>query len=501
MIVRIILLSVALLACAALVFAFIKKKIKTKTLIISIISAFLGVSVAIVAFTVFFDTHLNIKGDSEMKVNLFSIYADQGFDAYTGYTSLNDKVTVNSTVDTTKVGEYEVEYSLKFCYRDYKAVRKVRVVDNIWPTLTLKGDKHIIVSKIDMYKEIGFSASDNYDGDITSLVKTEQKSVGDSLYEITYSVSDSSGNIVTDKREIEVKDIVKPVISLSGYKTVYVILGENYAEAGYSATDDADGNITKNVAVQNTVNTSARGTYNIIYTVADAAGNTTSVTRKVVVCTKDELTANRICLTFDDGPSSSVTVQILDTLKANDVKATFFIIDYSRDKLPIIKRMINEGHTIGIHGYSHNYAKIYASDEAFMENINKLRDKLYNDTGYYTNIMRFPGGSSNTVSRNYSKGIMTRLSNRVTREGWRYFDWNITSKDAESRPLTSSQIANNVTRSLSRGRSNIVLMHDSNAKKSTAQSLQSIINYGKQNGYRFCAIDDTVPENHHGINN
>ena len=195
-----------------------------------------------------------------------------------------------------------------------------------------------------------------------------------------------------------------------------------------------------------------------------------------------------IYLTFDDGPSSDVTVRVLDTLKANGIKATFFICDYDEDKLPIIKRMIDEGHTIGIHGYSHDYSQIYTSNDAFMENINKLKNKLKEDTGYDAYVIRFPGGSSNTVSEKYCVGVMSQLVQTVTDSGLMYMDWNVSSGDAEGNNRPVNLIIKNVTGGFKHNRNNVVLMHDTSAKQTSADALQSIITYGKNNGYSFYPI-------------
>ena len=208
-----------------------------------------------------------------------------------------------------------------------------------------------------------------------------------------------------------------------------------------------------------------------------------------------------IALTFDDGPSSDVTVRVLDTLKANGIKATFFICDYDEDKLPIIKRMIDEGHTIGIHGYSHDYSQIYTSNDAFMENINKLKNKLKEDTGYDAYVIRFPGGSSNTVSEKYCVGVMSQLVQTVTDSGLMYMDWNVSSGDAEGNNRPVNLIIKNVTGGFKHNRNNVVLMHDTSVKQTSADALQSIITYGKNNGYSFYPISkDTIPV-HHGVNN
>lgn len=133
-------------------------------------------------------------------------------------------------------------------------------------------------------------------------------------------------------------------------------------------------------------------------------------------------------------PGDRVTPRVLDTLKAYNVRATFFIVNYGESGKALIRRMIDEGHTVAIHGYSHDYASIYKSDEAFMQNVYRLRDRLRADFGYEATIIRFPGGSSNTVSRQYSVGIMSRLAQRVQNEGFTYFDWNVSSGDAARHP-------------------------------------------------------------------
>ncbi len=505
MLFKILLLVAAIFIAAALVVLHIKQKLTRKTMLIGVGTVLSLAVVIAVAFTVFVETTVSIKGEKNIILNVFDTYTEAGYKASNGIKDMSKFVTVNGSVDASKVGEYEIEYVYRQGNREHKAIRTVKVVDTVSPVIALKGENSITVSKIDLFKEPGYTATDNYDGDLTGAVKIEKKKITDTKYEIIYTAIDSSGNTATAKREVEIKDKVPPVITLKGNRTLYVIENNEYDDPGYTATDDADGNISSSVKVTGTVNTAVRGTYNITYSVTDTAGNSATVTRQVIVCSKDDAAFNKICLTFDDGPSSDVTVQILNTLKKNGVQATFFICNYSADKIPILKRMINEGHAIGIHGYSHDYATIYKTDDAFMENINKLRDKLYKDTGYYTTLMRFPGGGSNTVSKSpkgaNNKGAMTRLTKRVQDEGWQYFDWNVSSGDAEPGGATADKIYRNVTNELGRKRTNIVLMHDISAKKTTAAALQRIIDYGMQAGYSFAAIDSDTAGCHHPVNN
>lgn len=340
-------------------------------------------------------------------------------------------------------------------------------------------------------------------GDPTDAAVTVEGRVNTDVpgdYTLTYTVTDKAGNAATATRRVTVRDIVAPVITLSGQRELFVPLGGAYQEPGYTAQDDADGDLTASVTRAGTVNTASPGVYTLTYTVSDKAGNTAAATRQVSVY-ENSSGGSPVYLTFDDGPSDRVTPRVLDTLKEYDVHATFFIVNYGESGKALIRRMIDEGHTVAIHGYSHDYAAIYKSDEAFMQNIYRLRDRLRSDFGYEAAIIRFPGGSSNTVSRQYSVGIMSRLAQRVQAEGFTYFDWNVSSGDAAGTPASSGQIYNNVTSALRHDRSNVVLMHDAGAKGTTADALPDIIRYCLANGYSIQPITPATKPVHHGIAN
>lgn len=216
--------------------------------------------------------------------------------------------------------------------------------------------------------------------------------------------------------------------------------------------------------------------------------------------TVDNKTKGVIYLTFDDGPTSSSTPKILKILKKNNVKATFFTIGIDSVKEKYMKQEDKEGHTVAIHGASHDYNKIYASDQAYMNNIITQQKNIEKAIGKKSWITRFPGGSSNLVSRHYNRGIMSRLVKSVDKAGFAYFDWNVSSGDAGG-AYTSSQVYNNVTRGLSKSRDNVVLMHDFANNNKTIGALDGIIKYGKSHGYIFKAITSSTNEVHHGVQN
>ena len=215
---------------------------------------------------------------------------------------------------------------------------------------------------------------------------------------------------------------------------------------------------------------------------------------------EEENATGVIFLTFDDGPTSDSTPQILDILKKRDIKATFFILHYDEHREPLIKREKEEGHTIALHGYSHTYSEVYPSADACLENFRKIKEQVYQTTGTESKIIRFPGGSSNVISKKYCEGVMTELTKRVIDEGYRYFDWNVDSDDA-GHAKTSEKVYQNVTTGIKPGRNNVVLMHDFAGNHKTIDALDSIISWGLEQGYVFRRITEETPMVKHGVNN
>ncbi len=207
----------------------------------------------------------------------------------------------------------------------------------------------------------------------------------------------------------------------------------------------------------------------------------------------------KVCyLTFDDGPTSR-TPEILKILKKYNVKATFFVINTSN--INYIKQAYDEGHAIGLHSYSHNYAGIYKNVSAYMKDLQSISDKVYSIIGVRSDIMRFPGGSSNLVSKKYCRGIMTQLTKEVSEKGYAYFDWNVDSDDAGSSHSSYTRIVNNVLKGSDGKNSICVLMHDAESKTSTVQALPKIIEGLAARGFRFELLTSKVTGFHHGVNN
>ncbi len=221
--------------------------------------------------------------------------------------------------------------------------------------------------------------------------------------------------------------------------------------------------------------------------------------KKGQTTTAVQTVSGKVCyLTFDDGPSN-VTPQVLATLKKYNVKATFFVV--GTDKLDYLKDIQADGHAIALHCNNHTYSSVYASEAAYLADLSAISQKVQDKTGIKSMVVRFPGGSSNTVSRHYTKGLMTRLSKVLPEMGYAYFDWNVSSGDAEGGYQSASKIASNVL-NRSKGMDKIcVLMHDGYGKKTTAQALPAIIEGLQKRGYSFEVLTTDVTGFKHGINN
>lgn len=179
----------------------------------------------------------------------------------------------------------------------------------------------------------------------------------------------------------------------------------------------------------------------------------------------------KVYLTFDDGPSSN-TGRILDILAEYDVKATFFVVGKEDEKYEALyKRIVEEGHTLGMHSYSHKYDEIYQSVDSYAQDLSKLQEFLYNTTGVWCRYCRFPGGSSNTVSR----VDMNELIAYLDEQDITYFDWNIASGDATSSYISTDAILHNCIQPLPKFDECIILMHDASDKNTTVQALPALI--------------------------
>ena len=477
-------------------------KLKTKILVTSI---FLIVIPLLVYFLLFrvntFSLEIRPLENAQTVVSAGSEFQDPGAEVYlvgtflgrNGY-RVSAEVEATHDVNTDKPGDYLVRYASSWNGLAAAGTRVVTVVDRTPPEITLVSLPGHFTVIGQVYQEEGYSAWDACDGDLTSYVTR----LNDGEF-ITYIVSDRAGNCTTVSRKIPYRDQVAPEIQLLGDSTLHIKAGEGFTEPGWTAQDNVDGDITHWVKVSGQVDKYLAGNYQLTYTLCDSAGNQAQAQRTVIVdpvgipdtvIPEDKV----IYLTFDDGPGP-YTGQLLEILEKYGVKATFFVVD--SDYKDVLKEITEAGHSIGIHSVKHDYYSIYESPEAYFQDLLTMQEIIYEQTGVMTWLMRFPGGSSNTISR-FNEGIMSYLTQAVEDCGFRYFDWNVDSDDA-GRTKKAEKVYKNVIAGLKDRRVSIVLQHD--IKGYSVEAVEKILQWGLENGYQFLALDMTSPMAHHGVNN
>ncbi|MDD3403197.1 MAG: polysaccharide deacetylase [Hespellia sp.] len=265
-----------------------------------------------------------------------------------------------------------------------------------------------------------------------------------------------------------------------------------------TTTKEASSKTVQNLNIDNAEQqTKAEGTDNADAKKEDAPDRSGFAVDPNVPAGSDKANEEKtVYMTFDDGPSYN-TQAVLDILDKYDAKATFFVTGINPDYFDMIKTAYDKGHTIGLHTYSHDYANVYASQDAYFSDLDQIGQVVKDQIGYVPCFIRFPGGSSNTISANYTQGIMTALSQEVQARGYQYYDWNISCGDGGDNPADVLR-----DQAISVDYSNIVLlMHDANNKETTVQALPEIIEHYKNLGYQFKAIDRDTFDAHHGIGN
>lgn len=401
----------------------------------------------------------------------------------------------DEAVKLNQLGEYSIVYSTS--NKDYEV--KVKVVDTVNPEYSVKDIELFLGEKVD----INTIVSDVKDQTKTEVYFDKDYSFDkDGEHKVKVVVEDEAGN--KTKKDVLVKivkDTEKPTLSGVRDRSVYVNGKIDYLD-GIVAKDNraTDPKITVDSSA---VDLSKTGTYTIKYSVEDLDSNIGEYTANVIVKERpvnvdDDSPEKTIYLTFDDGPSFN-TEKILDILDRYNVKATFFVIGTNSNYNHLIKRAYDSGHTIGLHSYTHDYS-IYRSVATYFDDLNKISDLVYSITGERSKVIRFPGGSSNTISRNYKVGIMSALVEEVRAQGYQYYDWNISSADANGNTMPTSTIIRESKTGA--GYKNVnLLMHDTGAKTTTVEALPTIIEYYLDLGYTFKAINTNSFAPHHGTNN
>lgn len=430
-----------------------------------------------------------LRGEPEVVLEYGEDYQDPGAEAWLVNADGTREALelAPSAVDTRKLGTSKVEYSVAMNGKTVASVsRTVTVQDTTPPELTLLGEPG----------ERDFSALDNADGDITDQVRRTEEDD-----RIVYTVRDSSGN---EAEAVRVKD---PILELAGGESVQIPADYRFIEPGVTAVDMYGRDLSDRVVVEGEMIPWVPGSYEFTYTVTDDFGRTVSASRTIEVVPAElpetVLQENVIYLTFDDGPAES-TEALLDMLaKYEDVKVTFFVTYSDPRYVDMIGRAYREGHSIGLHAYAHDASLIYAGEEAYFDYFGKMQEVIKEQTGEYTRLVRFVGGSSNSSSAAFCPGIMSALAADLTTMGYRYYDWNIQPEPEDSAVDLDLAFMTLRYGSYEYCREGveppISLQHDTAGWN--VYVVERLIKWGLENGYTFKGIDLTTPEVHHHISN
>ena len=437
---------------------------------------------------------VNLNGDQKQYLSFNSEFNDEGFTIYNNKRVIDKKeaeYSITSNVDTRALGEYKIQYVVKFQGKEYTLERIVEVVDNTPPVIETNVDvieKSYCEDKL--VTNLEYKATDDYDGDVTS--KIEKSELDD---KVVLTVTDSHNNTATKELSLSFKDKPSNKITLNGSSSISVSLNGTYNEQGAFYSDGCGNKIDEEIDIDGSVDTSKEGKYTITYT--SKTDNSVKATRTVTVkdmpkASSAPVTGNSVIyLTFDDGPCY-YTKQILDTLDKYNIKATFFVTNQISGYQYMIAEEAKRGHAIGVHTKTHQW-NIYNSLDAYWNDFNQMNDIIEQQTGKRTSILRFPGGTSNHMA----KTPMSTIANSVTSKGLRYYDWNVCVEDAGSCTKSSNKeqcVYNYFVGGLKPGRDNIVLLHD--LKSYTANSLERMIKYALDKGYTFKAIDENTAQVH-----
>lgn len=311
-----------------------------------------------------------------------------------------------------------------------------------------------------------------------------------------------------NKLEREIERLSNAVVAMSGVQK-RVDMEENGSkntlETETPKTDKTSEDISENIAedisenfaedkTTDTTDLQQNGDADVSVMDEDIQAETESVENTVESTTHEKTATRKVYLTFDDGPSSN-TIEILDILAEYGVKATFFVNGRTgKTAETAYRRIVEEGHTLAMHSYTHNYGVVYESVESFADDFQKLQEYLFEMTGVRCTYIRFPGGSSNEVST----VDMKEFIRYADEQGWIYYDWNVSADDAIGMELTAEDILEKCMTGINKYAEATVLMHDLGSKNATVEALRLLIEevLAMENTELLPITEETIPVQH-----
>lgn len=444
------------------------------------------IGLCVLCFVLYWLLSPRIVLNSQRSVEINSVVDYKSFVRDVRHGNIDDVEIDSSQVDIHKVGNYKVV----FHYKKVKKTMTLKVVDTTPPIVSTKEVKVALNQSIKA-DDLIESISDASQTKAYFLEDYQFDQVGQK--EVSIIVEDESHNKTQKSVLLDVVLDQEPPKIIASH--LNVLVGHDIDIQSQIHVKD---NFDKNPEVlidTSSLDTSKEGNYSVIIKAKDQSGNESQKTIQVLVVSEEN---NKVVyLTFDDGPSK-YTPEVLDILQSYGCQATFFITGMNPQYRNYIKMASDQGHTIGLHTYSHNYSQVYSSTDAYFQDLNKIGELAKEYLGYVPHYIRFPGGSSNAVSKKYCKGIMTQLTQMVEEKGYTYFDWNCENGDGYAK-MSKKEMLKRATSAT--GNQVMILMHDANGKQNTIDILPQVIEYYQKRGYVFKAIDDSTDGFHQQINN
>ena len=409
-----------------------------------------------------------------------------------------DEIKIDNQVDNSQLGQYKIVYSYH-----QKVFTLIVYVDDMLPPQFETQNKTILKDETISAKELVKNIRDDSKTEV--YFQQNYTCLEVETYKVVVVVEDSYGNKSEKSAYVQVqaKDEQPPIVS--GLTPITLLIGDEIdLKKDVIVKDDHDDSPVLTID-DSKLNIRKIGEYEVYYHVKDQSGNEDTFIRKIEVLSQyDNREAlsdgKKTCyLTFDDGPSSN-TKEILEILDQYHIKATFFVTGTSPKDFHYIKEAYQKGHTIGLHTYSHDYEYIYSSLKNYISDLNKIKDVVYQQIGKNVNFIRFPGGSSNLVSKKYNDGIMTRLTKKVIDLGYQYYDWTSINGDGEG-IKTVDGLKKKAIEEIGNREDIMFLMHDSGTQENTVKALPDILDYLIEQGYVFQVLDETSPTFHHHVQN
>ena len=437
----------------------------------------------------------NLRNPLKLKTKNFMVEYGSPFQPMDNVKSLFmdsvENINTEGDVDDKTVGAYDYSYTYKG--KDYPFT--VSVKDTQAPAIKLKD---CTTDTFETVKPENFIESITDASDFTYKMDNREDTKEPGTFKVVLTAKYQYGNESTASCRL-IRKIDRQAPSLEGFeKQLEVLQGETYASDVYHAVDDLDP--TASVSCDTSkLDMNVPGKYKVGYTVRDRSDNEETYVQEVTVKENPDFGKKIVYLTFDDGPSEN-TGKIRKILDDYNVKATFFVTGNQPAFNKYMKEAADKVHTVGLHTYGHKYDQLYASEQAYFEDLQKISDLVEQETGIKSDVIRFPGGSSNTMSSQYAPGLMTRLVSAVHEACYQFFDWNADSTDASGHNVSADTIIANSTAPIGMDRVNI-LFHDTDAKDTTVEALPAIIEAYQNAGYIFKPVTKDAFAPHHGVSN